>query len=157
MTTIKEVRAAIDAGLDRLQARAEAAAAQLNLSEDEIDARIAEYGDQLKAAAVALQERMAEGELVAGETKAKVQSALEHLQVQLALGKADTRDAFNAKKKEIQRAIAEFNAELDAADAAEEREMAAEFDAFIKAYVEQAAALEAELEALEESYEKQEG
>ena len=154
MTTIKEVRAAIDAGLDRLQAKAEA---QLYLSDDEINTRIAEYEDQLKAAAVALQERMAEAEQVAGETKTKVQSALEHLQVQLALGKADTRDAFNAKKKEIQRAIAEFNAELDAADAAEEREMAAEFDAFVKAYVEQAAALEAELEAMEESYEKQEG
>ena len=157
MTTIKEVRAAIDAGLDRLQAKAEAAAAQLNLSEDEIDARIAEYENHLKSAATALQTRMAEAEEVAGETKTKIQSALEHLQVQLALGKADTRDALRAKKKEIQHAIAEFNAELDAADAAEEREMAAEFDSFVKAYVEQAAALEAELEALEETYEKQEG
>ena len=42
MTSIKEIRAAIDAGLDKLQAKAEAAAAQLNLSDDEINPRLAE-------------------------------------------------------------------------------------------------------------------
>ena len=84
-------------------------------------------------------------------------SRAELVQVQLALGKADSRDAFLARKKEIQHAIAEFNARLDAADAAEEREMAAEVDAYLKAYAEQAATLEAELAVMEESYEKQEG
>ena len=82
---------------------------------------------------------------------------MEHLQVQLALGAAEGRDAFNTKKKEITRAVAEFNAELDAADAAEQRERAAEFEAAVQAYVAQAAALEAELEAIDEQYEKQEG
>jgi predicted nucleic acid-binding Zn-ribbon protein len=42
----------------------------------------------------------------------------------------------------------------DAADAAEEREMAAEFDAMVEAYATQAAALEAELQAMEEQYDE---
>lgn len=148
MTSIKEIRAAIDAGLDKLQAKAEAAAAQLNLNEDEINARVAGYEGKLKDAAEKLQAEIADS--IDDETKMKIQSALEHLQVQLALGKAEGRDAFNAKKKEITRAIAEFNAELDAADAAEQRERTAEVDAAVKAYVAQAAALEAELEAMDE-------
>jgi len=155
MTSIKEIRAAIDAGLDKLQAKAEAAAAQLNLSVDEINARLAEHEAKLKDAAEQLQTRLADS--IDDETKMKIQSTMEHLQVQLALGAAEGRDAFNTKKKEITRAVAEFNAELDAADAAEQRERAAEFEAAVQAYVAQAAALEAELEAIDEQYEKQEG
>ena len=155
MTSIKEIRAAIDAGLDKLQVKAEAAAAQLNLSEDEIKARLAEQEAKLKDAAEQLQTRLADS--VDDETKLKIQSTVEQLQVQLALGAAEGRDAFNAKKKEITRAIAEFNAELDAADATEQREQAAEFEAAVRAYVAQVAALEADLEAMDEQYEKREG
>lgn len=84
------------------------------------------------------------------EVRTAIDAGLDRLQA-----KADSRDTFNATKKEIQRAIAEFNAELDATDAAEERGMAAESDVFIIAYVEQAAALEADFGAIEESYDKQ--
>lgn len=157
MTSIKQIREAIDSGLDKLQAKAEAAAAHLNLSDDEVHDRIAGLQDKLKESAAAMQAKLAETEEYAAEATKEIKPALEHLQVQLALGKADSRDAFIARKKQIQHAIAEYNARLDAADAAEEREMAAEVDAYVKAYVEQAAALEAELEAMEDSYEKQEG
>ena len=157
MTSIKQIREAIDSGLDSLKARAEAAAAHLNLSDDEVHERIAGIQDKLKESASALQSKMAETEEFAAETAKEIKPALEHLQVQLALGKADSRDAFIERKKQIQHAIAEFNARLDAADAAEDREMAAEVDAYLKAYAEQAAALEAELAVMEESYEKQEG
>ncbi|MDA9981864.1 hypothetical protein N9H39_03835 [Gammaproteobacteria bacterium] len=155
MTSVKEIRAAIDAGLDKLQVKAEAAAAQLNLSEDEIKARLAEQEAKLKDAAEQLQTKLADS--IDDETKLKIQSTVEQLQVQLALGAAEGRDAFDAKKKEITRAIAEFNAELDAADATEQRERAAEFEAAVQAYAAQAAALEAELEAMDEQYEKREG
>ena len=155
MQTIKELRAAIDAGLDKIQAKAEAAAAQLKLSDDQIKTRLAEHEAKLKDAAEQLQARLAEG--LTDEDKMKIQGALEHLQVQLALGAAEGRDAFNAKKKEVTRAIAEFNAELDAAEAAEQREMAAELKTLMEAYAVQATALEAELDAIEAQYEKGEG
>jgi len=155
MKSIQEIREAIDAGLDKIQAKAEAAAAQLNLSDDEINTRLAEQEAKLTDAAEQLQAKLAES--VPEETRTKIQGSLEHLQLQLALGAAEGRDAFNAKKKEIESAIAQFNAELDAADAAEQREMAAELDALVAAYAAQAAALEVELEAAEEQYEKQEG
>ena len=152
MTSIKEIRAAIDAGLDKLQAKAEATSAQINLSSDDLNAYIDEQKEKLNDASVKLQEKL--NEAVPEETRSRIQGAAEHLQVQLALGAADTRDAFNAKKKEIKRAIAEFNAELDAA---EEREATAELDALMQIYLAQAIALEAELEVMEEQYPENEG
>ena len=150
MTSIKDMRAAIDAGLDKLKAKAEAAAAQLNLTADEVNDRIDDQEKKFSAAAEKLQDKL--NEAVPEETRTKIQAAVEQLQVQLALGAADTRDAYNAKKKEVTRAIAELNAEIDAADAAEERAMAAEFDALMEAYVAEAVALSAELDAMEEKY-----
>jgi hypothetical protein len=154
MTSIKEIREAIDEGLDKLQAKAKAAATQMGLSSDDLSDHINTQQEKLKDAALKLQAKL--DEAVPEETRTKIQGAFEHLQVQLALGAADSRDVFNARKKEIQRAIAEFNAELDAANAAEERELAAEFDALMTVYVAQAVILEAELEAAEEQYEEEE-
>ena len=155
MPTIKEIRTAFDAELDKIQAKAKAAAAQMNLSEEEIHERLARYQDMLKESATALQAMMEQAEEFAVETTRDIRPALEHLQVQLALGKADSRDAFNEKKKQIQHAIAEFNAKLDTANAAEEREMSEHADALLKEYTKQASALEAELAAMDESFENQ--
>ena len=151
MKSIKDVRAAIDAGLDKLQAKADAANAQLSMSKDELNVHIKEQEEKLKSAAVELQAKLEEA--VPEETRTKIQAAVENLQLQLALGAADSRDVINAKKKEITRAIAELNAELDAADAVEEREMSAELNALMEVYVAEAIALNAELEAMEEKYE----
>ena len=41
MKSIKQIRESIDSGLDKLQAKAEAAT-QLNLSDDDLNARLAE-------------------------------------------------------------------------------------------------------------------
>ena len=153
MKSIKDIRAAIDSGLDKIQAKAEAAAKQISLSTDELNSHIKTQEDKLKNAAADLQAKL-DG-VVSEENKTKIQGAVDHLQVQLALGAADSRDAFNDKKQEIQRAIAKLNAELDAADAAEERE--AEVDALIKAYAAEATAMEAEMEAMYEQYEAKEG
>ena len=150
MASIKDIWAAIDAGLDKLQAKTEAAAKQISLSKDELDVHIKTQEDKLNDAAAELQAKL--DQAVPEETRTKIQGAVEGLQVQLTLGAADTRDAFNSKKKEIQRAIAEFNAALDAADAADQREMAAELDALLAIYVAEAVALDAELEAMEEKY-----
>ncbi len=151
MTSIKEVRAAIDAGLDKLQAKAEASAKQISLSSDDLNIYIDEQKEKLNDASVKLQEKL--NEAVPEETRIKIQGAAEHLQVQLALGVADTRDTFTVKKKEIQRAIAKFNAEIDAA---EERGTTAELNALMQVYVAQAVTLEAELEAMEEQFPEKE-
>lgn len=150
MPTIKEIRAAIDKGLDKLQAKTEAVAAQISLSSDELNKHINGQEEKLHDAAVKLQAKL--DRAVPEDSRIKIKGALEHLQVQLALGAADSRDAFNAKKKEIQRAIAEFNAQLDAA---EEREMEAELNALMEDYVAQCVALNAEMEAMDEQYEKE--
>jgi predicted neutral ceramidase superfamily lipid hydrolase len=153
MKSIKDIRAAIDSGLDKVQAKAEAAAKQVSLSTDELNSHIETQEDKLKTAATDLRAKL--DDIVSEENKTKIQGAVDHLHVQLALGAADSRDAFNTKKQEVQRAIAELNAKLDAADAAEERE--AEVGALIAIYVAEAIAMEAEMEAMHEQYEDKEG
>lgn len=150
MTSIKETREAIDSRLDKLQAKAESVSAQVKLTVDEINERIDEHEKKLSDATVNLLNKL--DAMVSGETMEKLERKVDRLEVQLALGAADTRDAINTKKSEILHAVAELNAELDAADAAIEREMAAEFDALIEDYVKGVITLNAELEAMEELY-----
>ena len=150
MTSIKEMRSAIDSGLDKLQAKAVAVSAQVELTIDDINDRIDQHEKKLSNATARLLNKL--DQIVSRESMEKLEGKVDHLEVQLALGAADTRDAINAKKSEIARAIAELEAELDAADAALEREMAAEFDTVIEDYMTGVIALNAELEAMEELY-----
>ena len=45
---------------------------------------------------------------IAAQAKTEVQAKLEHLQVQLALGKADARDTFEEQREKILKALNEF-------------------------------------------------
>ena len=151
MKSIKEVREAINAQLDKIEAKAEAVKAQLDLSKVEVDERLEQQEKSLLEAAEKLTAKLEEAGVVAEEEKIKIKGSLENLQVQLALGAADTRDAFNKKKAEVNRHIAEFNAELDAAKAAGEKDAAEEIMAEMEIYVVEVIALEAELEVADEN------
>ena len=148
MTFIKDLRASIDTGLDKLEAKAEALEAHFELTEDAIEDRIESMGKSLKEAAETLHDKISDS--VSDETRTRIRASLEHLQVQLALGKAEGRDAYNEKKKQISRAIADFNAELDAAEAADAKSATSELDGAVKDYVESAVFMEAELAAKEQ-------
>ncbi|NOR80532.1 MAG: hypothetical protein GQ529_06810 [Methyloprofundus sp.] len=147
MKSIKEVRAAINAQLDEVEAKAEAAKAQFDLSKKEVDARLEQQEKSLLAAAEKLTAKLEEAGVIAAEETTKIKGSLENLQVQLVLGVAETRDAFNKKKADVSRRIAEFNAELDAAKATGEKAAAEEIMAEMQVYVAEAIAMEAELEA----------
>ena len=154
MKSIKEVRAAINSQLDKIEAKAEAAKAQLDLSKTEVDQRLEQQEQSLLEAAEKLTAKLEAAGVVAEEEKTKIKGSLEGLQVQLALGSAETRDAFNKKKAEVNHRIAEFNAELDAAEAAGEREAIEEIKAEIEIYAVEVIVLEAELEAADDNYQE---
>ena len=154
MKSIKEVREAINSQLDKIEAKAEAAKAQLDLSKTEVDQRLEQQEQSLLEAAEKLTAKLEAAGVVAEEEKTKIKGSLEGLQVQLALGSAETRDAFNKKKAEVNHRIAEFNAELDAAEAAGEREAVEEIMAEMEVYAIEVIALEAELEAADDNYQE---
>ena len=154
MKSIKEVRAAINVKLDKIEAKAEAAKAQFDLSKADVNTRIEQQEKSLLAAAEELTAKLEGAGAIAQEEVTKIKGSLEGLQVQLALGSADTRDTFNKKKNEISRRIAEFNAELDAAKAANDKATVEEIMAAMEAYALLAVALEAELEAADENYQQ---
>jgi hypothetical protein len=83
--------------------------------------------------------------------KSDVQAKLEHLQVQLALGKADARDTFEEQRAKILKALNEFES------VAEQKLKGAEFESgrVWEDLVGLTSALEAEFEALKGRFERE--
>jgi len=152
MSTVKEIREAIDAKLDKWEAQATAFQAQFELNKAELIERVEEQKHQLEKIAQRVRDKIDEASGLAEETKAKIRASFEHLQVQLALGVADTRDAYQDWKQKLQSSIAAFEADLDVAIAEEDAALQAEFDALMEAYVKEADALEAEIVAMEAQF-----
>ena len=90
---------------------------------------------------------------LADEKKTDIQAKFDELQVQLALGKAEARDAFEAQKKKIQRSIANLEStvdrDLDAAGQSIDESLKKAANKFIAAAI----GLEAQMEALEVQFE----
>jgi len=91
------------------------------------------------------------GKEMAEQAKTEVQAKLEHLQVQLALGKADARDTFEEQRANILKALNEFES------VAEEKLKGAAFESgkVWEDLVGQTSRLEAEFEALKDRFESE--
>ncbi len=144
---IQQIRSAIDATLDRLQAKAEAAEVQANLGRMELEQRFkAQYEDLIRAASE-LQSKLEAAGISEETIRARLQGALEELRLQAALGEADTREALAKLKGEIEKRIAAFNAALD--DVATESDED-DVEQAVGRYAKRAASVEAELAARSE-------
>lgn len=152
MSTIKEIREAVDAKLDKWEAQATALQAQLEFNKVEVIKRVEEQKRRLEQIAQRVRDKIDAAGGLAEETKTKIRASFEHLQVQLALGAADTRDAYQAWRKKVQSSIAAFEADLDLAIAEKDAALQAELDALMNAYVKEADALDAEIEAMEAQF-----
>ena len=89
---------------------------------------------------------------IAEQAKTEVQAQLEHLQVQLALGKAEAREAFEKQRTKILKALSEFESIAD------EKLKGAAFESgkLWEDLVGRASTLEAEFEALTNRFECEE-
>ena len=154
MSTIKETREAIDAKLDKWEAQATALQAQLELNKADVIERVDEQKRRLEQVAQHVRDKIDEAGGLAEETKTKVRASFEHLQVQLALGAADTRDAYQVWKQKVQSSITVFEADLDVAIAEEDAALMADLDALMDAYVREADALEAEIDAMQAKFDE---
>ena len=143
MSRIKEFRASLDKKLDALEHQALALEAQLTQTKDQAMQRLEQRKQQLQDLLSQVRGEVQKSKEMAGQAKTEVQATLEHLQVQLALGKADARDTFEEQMTKILKALNEFES------VAEEKLKGAAFESgrVWEDLVDRRSSLEAEFEA----------
>ncbi len=146
MSKINEVREAIDTKLDKWDAEASAIEAQLNLSKDKAIEKLETQKKQFADALTGFKAKIDESKAIAQEEKTKIDNQLEHLQVQLALGKAESKAAYESQKKNIEDAIKSFETSID-------RKLDDAADAVTTKLVGEANALSAQLDAMKVQFE----
>lgn len=149
MSRIKELRASFDKKLDALEHQALAFEAQLTQTKDEAMQRLEQRKQQLQDLLTQIQTDVQKSKEMAEQGKTEVRAKLEHLQVQLALGKADARDSFEEQRTKILKALTEFESVAD------QKLKGAAFESgrVWEDLVSRASTLEAELEALKGRFE----
>ena len=147
MPKVKEIRESIDKKLDHWRASAAAFEAQLQQTEEQALAKLEVYKKKLNEALEKFKSEVAKAKGITEEKKKELQAQFDDLQVQLALGKAEARDAFEAQRKKIQHSIATLEAtldrHLDAAGKALDDSLHKAVDKYIAAQIEYEAAAEA--------------
>jgi hypothetical protein len=149
MSRIKELRASFDKKLDALEHQALAFEAQLTQTKDEAMQRLEQRKQQLQDLLTQVKTDVQKSKEMAEQAKTEVRAKLEHLQVQLALGKADARDSFEEQRTKILKALTEFESVAD------QKLKGAAFESgrVWEDLVGRASTLEAELEALKGRFE----
>jgi hypothetical protein len=148
MSRIKEFRASIGKKLDALEHQALALEAHLTQTKDHAMQRLEQPKQQLLDLLNQVQADVQKSKEMAEQAKLEVQAKLEHLQVQLALGKADARDTFQEQRAKTLKALSEFES------IAEEKLKGATFESgkVWEDLVDRTSRLEAEYEVLKDRF-----
>jgi hypothetical protein len=151
MSRIKELRASLDKKLDALEYQALALEAQLTQTQEQALQRLEQRKHQLRDLLKQVQADVQTSKEMAEKAKSDVQAKLEHLQVQLALGKMDARDTFEEQRTKILKALNEFES------VAEQKLKGASFESgrVWEDFVGRTSRLEAEFEALKGRFESE--
>jgi hypothetical protein len=113
MSGIETVRASVEKKLEALEHQAEALEAQLTQTREQVLERVEEGKRRLRDLVMSVRQELSDSPGVADQVKAELQSALDHLEVQLALGKAEARDAVDAQRDKIAQALRRFESSAD--------------------------------------------
>jgi uncharacterized membrane protein YccC len=151
MSRIKELRASLDKKLDAFEHQALALEAQLTQTKEQALQRLEQRKQQLRDVLKQVQVEVQKSKDVAGQVKTEVQAKLEHLQVQLALGKADARETFEEHRTKILKAMNEFESIADK----KLKGVAFESGGVWEDLVSRTSTLEAEFEALKGRFENE--
>jgi len=151
MSRIKELRASFDKKLDALEHQALALEAQLTQTKDEAIQGLEQRKQQLRDLLKEVETDVQKSKEIAAQAKMEVQAKLEHLQVQLALGKADARDTFEEQRVKILTALNEFES------IAEQKLKGASFESgkLWEDLVGRTSKLDAEFEAFKDRFERE--
>ena len=144
MSRIKDLRASIEHRIDALEHQATALESQLMQTKEEAVQRLEQGKQRLRDVVTALQTELRTSKAVVDVAKAELQARLDHLRVQLALGKAEAHETLEQQREKIFKALSEFESAADQKLA----ETAFESGRLWESLVGRASRLEAEFEAL---------
>ena len=142
MTTVKETRASIDQTLDRWEAAALALAANIEATLAAVSERLQTQKEKAAESSEKLKQAIERAQQLPPEAREKIVGDLDHLKVQLALGKAEARDAVLAQKEEIGKAAQRVENLIDQV----EQQVGQEIEEAIKEWVRAQQELQQELE-----------
>ncbi|HMM45535.1 MAG TPA: hypothetical protein PKE41_07860 [Candidatus Macondimonas sp.] len=153
MSKIHQIRQSIEHKLNQWEDMAEALELQLTLGRAEALQRFDEQREKLRKLTEAMKPRLNALDTMSEEARARIQSALEHLQVQLALGRAESRDAYLEQREKLRQAVRSVEERLgetaESGGAETSQKLTEELQTFLRA----GDRLLAELEALELQFE----
>lgn len=146
MSRIRQITESVDTKLDKLDAHADALEATLRHAEDHIRVRIERGIQEVHIALKALRADIDKQKQFSEAHKQKIRADIDDLKVQIALGRAEGRDAIAAARRRFHEGTRRIEAEVDSALRAMNGEM---LDAAISVYVRATDKLDAELDAAE--------
>ena len=153
MSKIHQIRQSIEHKLNQWEDMAEALELQLTLGRAEALQRFDEQREKLRAAATAMKTRVDAMESLGDDARRQVQGALEHLQVQLALGRAESRDAYLEQREKLRQAVRSVEERLEETAESGSAEISQKLTEELQTFARAADRLVAELEALELQFE----
>jgi DNA repair exonuclease SbcCD ATPase subunit len=115
MTTTEDIRQSVDAKLDKLEAQASSIEAQLSQTREDVISDLEKRQVELQAAVDDLRSKLDETKDEGEDLKQKIRQTLDHVPVQLALAKAETRDAVEAANKQMREAANHLTSTIDGA------------------------------------------
>jgi hypothetical protein len=148
MSSIKKIRENMNSKLDKWEAEATAFQAQLELSKEQVKERVEKQKQRLQETAQQVKDKIDAAGDYTDETKAKIKSSFENLQVQLAQGVADTRDGYQGWKQKVQSSIAGFEKEVELALDKKDAQLEAGLNARMDEYIRESATWGAEIDAM---------
>lgn len=149
MSKIHQIRQSLQHQLEQWGAMAESLELQLTLGRAEALQHFDEQRQRLRTQAQELKGRLAQLDELGADARMRAQAALEHLEVQLALARAETRDAYLEQRDKLRQAIHALEERLDEAAASGGEGLGQRMEAELKTFAGHADRLLAELEALE--------
>jgi uncharacterized protein Yka (UPF0111/DUF47 family) len=145
MSKIHEMRKEADRILDGLEARAAALENRINETNEQFADRFQDLKNKASANAEAIEARVKQVPSLADEQKQKIAGSIEHLQLQLALGRVAAKDTLHEQKQMISNAAAAARAHI----VANLDQMDADLNKEIDAWIDALEKLDAEMEAAE--------
>jgi hypothetical protein len=144
MSYIEELRDRIDQSLDRWEATAQSLEDCIGSTRETIVESVEQQKAKVSEAADRVKQAVAHVRQLPEDARSKMASDLEHLNVQLALGKADALDAVEDQKRKITTAVRSIEARIDAVDRQIDQGTKEAIEAWIRADI----ALQQELDLL---------
>ena len=145
MSKVHELRKDADRMLDGLEARAVALENKINETNEQFADRFQDMKNQASASAKAIEAKVKQVPGLAEEQKQKITGSIDHLQLQLALGRVAAKDTLHEQRQMIENAAAAARAHL----VANLDQMDADLNKEIDAWIDDLGKLDAEMDAAE--------